>query len=277
VLTSLVNTSYDPARVADPNLRRWRVEVVRRIDSMTGRALTDHWHAVTEGVASSASETMGIAPAAITVVERGRDPSRLGERTPERAAAVRAGLGISLEAPLVLAAGRQEYAKGHIDLVEAMPTVLRALPDAVALIAGREGSSSALLRDAIDRLHLAEQVRILGHRDDVPDLLAASDALALPSRYEGTAGIVIEAMAMGLPVVASDVTGLRGLVADEDNALVVAPGDPQALAASLVRVMTDAGLARRLTEAARSTYESRFVPEVNAERMVALYRSVARS
>ena len=84
VLNSLVNTSYEPVQMRDPALRPWRLQVVRWIDAITGRLFTDHWHAVSHAVAESARRRLFVPPERITVVERGRDPYRLGIASPER-------------------------------------------------------------------------------------------------------------------------------------------------------------------------------------------------
>src|SRR5205823_1865576 len=103
----------------------------------------------------------------------------------------------------------QERQKAQWALLEAVPRLVERQPDVVVLVAGREGNATSELalrmRDPIVRAH----VRVLGHRADVPDLLAASDVFAFPSIFEGLGGSVIEAMALGLPIVASDLSALR--------------------------------------------------------------------
>jgi glycosyltransferase involved in cell wall biosynthesis len=98
---------------------------------------------------------------------------------------------------------------------------------------------------------LGVDVRFLGHRDDVGDLLEAADVFALPSQWEGQPLALQEAMRAGRPIVATDVGGVRDLTGDE-AALLVPPDDPDALAASIVKVLADAGLASRMGKAAAS-------------------------
>ncbi len=151
---------------------------------------------------------LGVDPDRITVVKRGRDSDRLGRRTPERTPAARAMLGIPETAEVVVTVGRQEYQKGHRYLIEAFAGVVASRPDARLLIAGREGHSTAALQSLINELDLNSVVTLLGHRSDVPEVLAASELFVFPSLYEGLGGALIEALALGLPVVRYQRTGL---------------------------------------------------------------------
>lgn len=275
VVTSLINCAYDPARREDPNVRPAVLAAYRAVDAWTARHLTAHFHAVTEGVKQAAVRDLGIDPARVTVVHRGRDRTRLGEWSPERRSAARRRLGIPPDAPVVLAAGRQEYQKGHVDLVAAAAVLAAHHPDLVVLIAGRRGHATCAIEAAVRRSGTGAHVRLLGHRDDIGDLLAAADVVALPSRYEGTAGIVIEAMAMARPVVASDLAALHDVVERDVTGLLVPPADPPALAAAIGRVLADPGLAAALGRAGRAAFEARFTLEASVAGMVGLYERVA--
>jgi len=275
VLSSLVNTPYDRARLVDPNVRWPKLQAVRAVDAATAHLLTTHFHAVSEGVARHAVRALRIPRRRITVVERGRDPDELGRRTPERRGAARAALGLADDDQLVLTAGRQEYQKGHSDLVEALALLARRRPRLRVAIAGREGNASRALHDAIDRTGTAERVLVLGYRDDVAELLCAADLFVLPSIYEGTAGAILEAWALETPVVATRVTGLEGIVTDRRDAWLVAPRSPAALATAIDRVLADPGTARRLAVAGRASFVGRFGLDRSAARMAGLYRQVA--
>ena len=275
VLTSLVNTSYGAARRADPNVRAWRLQAVRAVDGWTARHLTAHFHAVTAAVKAAAVDALHIRDDQVTVVERGRDPERLGRATPERRARVRAALGLHDDDEVVLNVGRQEYQKAQRDLLEAFALVAPRRPRAVLLIAGREGNASAELARRRSASPVADRIRFLGHRDDVPDLLAAADVFAFPSLYEGTGGAAIEAMALGLPIVTSDIDAMREVVDDGRNALLAPPHAPRPLADAIVALLDDP--ARRLAFGTRSReiFEARFTLERSARAMVALYDRVS--
>jgi glycosyltransferase involved in cell wall biosynthesis len=173
----------------------------------------------------------------------------------------------------VVAVGRLEHQKGHRHLIDAVAR-LSDRPRLVVLIVGRDGHMSAELKHQVRSLGLNGRVSFLGHRDDVPDLLAAADLLALPSLNEGAAGAAIEAMALGLPVVASDLPPLREVTEHGASGLLVPVASPQALAEAIVRLLQDHDLARALGTRGREIFEQRFTLERSVERMVGMYRAV---
>jgi glycosyltransferase involved in cell wall biosynthesis len=118
---------------------------------------------------------------------------------------------------------------------------------------------------------LEDRVRFLGHREDVPDLLAAADLFVFPSLYEGLGGAVVEAMALGLPVVASRLDAISEIVEDERSALLVAPGSHSEQATAVARLLDDRELASGLGTRARSVFLDRFTLERNVSRMIELY------
>jgi glycosyltransferase involved in cell wall biosynthesis len=274
VLTSLVNQSYTAERRADPHVNRLAVGAVRQFDRWTARHLTTHFHAITHAVKRWAVAELRVPPERVTVVERGRDPHRLGEATPERKLAGRERLGVSRDADVILAVGRQEFQKGHRFLLEAMEPILRARPSTVLLLAGREGAETAHLRTLAKRSPISEAVRFLGFRDDLPDLLAASDLFVFPSLWEGLGGAVIEAMALGLPIVATDLEPVREVVEDGRCATLVPPRSPQSLASAIVSLLDDRDRARVLGGQGREIYLRRFTLQRSTERMVELCRQV---
>lgn len=276
VMSLLANTAYDPVRLADPNIRPWRLRLTQKVDGITARHLTDHFHAVSQAVKESTVETLHVDPERITVVHRGRDAERLGEASPQRWATMRAALGIDADAEVVVTVGRQEYQKGHTHLVAAFAGVAAARPRALLLIAGREGHASADLEAQIAGLDLNERVRRLGHRADVPDVLSAGDLFVFPSVYEGLGGALIEALALSLPVVASDLPALREVVADGENAVLVPPGDAHGLERAIVGLLADPARRARYGARSRGLFEERFQAEAAAERFAELLASVAR-
>lgn len=275
VLSSLVNTPYDPARLMDPNLSVPKLRVVKAIDVMTARVCATHFHAVSEGVKRSAVETMGLSPSRVTVVERGRDAEVLSRCTEERRRATRKSLKLDDSDDLVLALGRQEWQKAHDVLVRALPLVLRRRPRVIVAIAGRRGSNSEPLRRAIDESGVGDAVRVLGYRDDAADLLCAADVFVMPSRYEGTAGAALEAMALQVPVVASEVTGVEGVLG-RDVAALVPPGDEAALAEAILEVLEGGPVVERRVAKARQQFTERFEAQRYVAEMTALYDEVAR-
>jgi glycosyltransferase involved in cell wall biosynthesis len=277
VLTSLVNQSYTTERMADPHVRAAAVHMIRAIDGVTSRHLTTHFHAITQAVKRWAVATLRVPPDRITVVERGRDPRRLGVPGPERRAIERQRLGLEPDAKVVVAVGRQEFQKGHRFLLEAMIEVIAAHPSAVLLLAGREGEETTHLRTLAEHPPLDRAVRFMGHRDDLPDILAASDVFAFPSLWEGLGGAVIESMALGLPIVATDLEPVREVVEDGRCALLVPPRAPRAIASAISSLFADRDQAQALGSTGREIFLRRFTLQRSTERMIALCRQVADS
>ena len=269
VVTSLVNVTYGPAHVDDPNLSRWRVRAAQLADIATSR-LTVRFHAVSRHVAGEMARNLRLRPDRIDVVYRGRDPATLGTRTPERGAAARARLEVDEGTPLLVAVGRQEHQKGLDLLVEAMPAITARVPGVRLVVAGRDGNQSALLTALVERHDLGPSVAFLGHRDDAADLLAAADAFVMPSRREGLPGALLEAMALDAPAVVTDLPQVREVVSDAE-AVLVPPDDATTLADAVVGVLTDRGGATRRAAAARQRFLDTFTLERAAEGMVAFY------
>jgi glycosyltransferase involved in cell wall biosynthesis len=275
LLTSLVNTSYARVRAEDPAITPWKLSAARQVDGWTARHLTAHFHAITNAVKDAAVGDLRIQPSRITVVERGRDPGRLGLPSADRRAEVRRRLGVDPDHPVLVTVGRQEFQKGQWHLIDAMPRVLGVYPETRLLIAGRTGNASDRLQEAMRRARLNGQVEFLGHRDDVPNILAAADLFVFPSLYEGLGGALIEAMALGLPIVASDLPAIREVVDDGLNAVLVPPGSPSELAAAITSVLADPARRLAMGRHGRRIFEERFTLERSATRMLELFERVA--
>jgi glycosyltransferase involved in cell wall biosynthesis len=159
--------------------------------------------------------------------------------------------------------------KGHDVLLEAAALVLRQRPDVVFQLVGGGPMRDPLERQAAD-LAIDGAIRFLGHRDDVPEVLAGSDLFALPSRSEAFPNGVIEAMAAGLPIVASDVGGIPEVVSREVNGLLVPVGDAMALAAALLALLNDPSRAAQMGMAARQAIERGY----SFDRMVATFEQL---
>jgi glycosyltransferase involved in cell wall biosynthesis len=165
----------------------------------------------------------------------------------------RASLAGGSNRPLVLTLARLDWQKGLGYLVEAAAEV----PEAVFVVAG-EGMERERLAAEVERLGLGERFRLLGHRSDIAELLAACDVVVLPSLFEGLPVSILEAMAARKPVVATAVNGNDEAVVDGVTGLLVPAADPERLAAALRRLLADPALARRLGSAGYNRVEDRF-------------------
>lgn len=276
VLNSFVNTSYDPVRTSALAVSPWKLRVVREIDRLTAR-FVDHAHALTGAASDEARDVLGIDPDRITVVPRGRSSELLGEPGVERRERVRARLGIDDNALIVLNVGRQDAQKAQAELVEAFSQVRAALPTARLLIAGRTGDATADLTAAIERTAMGEAVELLGHRDDVADLLAACDVFVFPSKYEGLGCSLIEAMALGAPIIGSDAPAIAEVLRCGELGVVVPRGDIDALAVEIRALLESPERRERLARGGIDEFQARYRLERVVADMVELYRNVTPS
>lgn len=270
VVSTLASTPYGEEHSGEPGIKGHRLRAAQLADVVTAR-VARRFHAVSQATAAACIARMRLDPRKVEVIPRGRDLRRLGAPGPERRDAVRAALGIDPAAPVILFVGRQEPAKGLDVLLGAMPTVLASRSDGILLVAGREGRATAAARRIVESGRLESAVRLLGERSDVPNLLAAADVFVLPSHREGLPGAVLEAMAMEVPIVASDIPTVREAVPDEEHAFLVPAGDPRSLARAVERALSDRSEAARRVKSARSRFDSRFDMASVARSMVSFY------
>ena len=274
VISRLVNTDYDEVRLHDPNIRAVRFRLARLIDGWTARHLTHHIYANSNAVKAAAMRDLRIRPEKITVIEESRDATRLERPSTQRRKLARIRLGLDENQEVLVNIGRQDYQKGQRYLLEAMTILVSTRPRLVLLVAGRCGDMTEELQRLRDRQGLKERVHFLGHREDVPEILAAADLFVFPSFYEGLPGAVIEAMALGLPIVASDIEPVREMVEEGRNALLVKPGSPTELASAIERLLDDRQTARAFGRRSREMFEERFTLEQSMVQLMAFYREV---
>lgn len=185
-------------------------------------------------------------------------------------AAVRRQLGIGA-APLVITVARLTEQKRHHVLLQAFHAVLGRQPDARLLLVG-SGPLESRLKQQAHSLAISHAVFFLGQRTDVPDLLSAADLFCLPSHFEGHPLVLMEAMAAGLPVVASRSLGITEVVANGETGILVPFDDSRLLAAALGRLLGDAPLASRLGSNGRRLVRDRFCATRMAAALLAVYR-----
>jgi glycosyltransferase involved in cell wall biosynthesis len=178
--------------------------------------------------------------------------------------------GMEPGSKIVGVVARLEPEKGHPTLFEAWPLVLRAVPDTYLLVVG-EGSRRDALEAQARELRIAHRVVFTGRRDDVPAVTAALDVAVLPSYREAQGLTILEAMALSRPVVASDVGGIPEMIQDGRTGLLVPAHDPEALAAAIVRLLTDHPLADTLARAGHDLVHDRFCIELMVRAVEAIY------
>jgi glycosyltransferase involved in cell wall biosynthesis len=203
-----------------------------------------------------------------------REVERLAGLRPGSVRTIHNGLA-AVDAPprhaggaLLGAAGRFVPQKGF----DVLLTALAELPQASLLLVG-DGPERPRLERLLDELGLRDRVELTGWRDDASRLLAAVDAVVVPSRAEPFGLVALEAMGAGVPVVASDVDGLAEVVIDGETGLLVPPDDPRRLAEAIARVLVDRELGRTLGARGREVARTTF----SRERMTASYEDLYRA
>lgn len=207
---------------------------------------------------------------AFAVIPSGIDVERF-QRARDAGRQVPSWFDCPADATIVGSIGWLTDIKGHRVLLEALGYLKEEFPRLHAVIVGSGGQQDALLAQA-DALGLRDRIHLVGHREDIERCLAGMDCFVLPSLNEGMGRALIEAMAAGLPVVASRVGGIPALVQHETNGLLVAPGDGRALSQALRRILIDPQWAGRLGAKASRSIGKEFGVRAMVDAVETLYR-----
>jgi glycosyltransferase involved in cell wall biosynthesis len=276
VVESLVNISHEWIRTVDnPNVSVWKLRAHRTLDRATMRWVT-LFHALSEAVAESWHTVVGIPRSKIRVIPRGVN-LRLMEAAPVRSAArsmVLGELALDPDTFLILSIGRHEAQKGQRYLVESMPMIRQAIPNAVLVVAGQPGTLTSRLEEMIAELSMANAITLLGRRTDVPTLLRAADVFVFPSLFEGMGVTLLEAMAAGLSCITTRQPPMTEIITDGVDGLLVGPRDPPAIARAVIEVANDRARSRRLGQAAQDRIAANFTVERAARQLEKLYLEV---
>ena len=189
---------------------------------------------------------------------------------------IRAHLGISSECKLALTVARFSHQKGYSFLLNAVPRVVATHPHVRFVWVGSGPLQPDLERLVQDR-GLRERVLFLGHRVDVPDLMTAADVFVLPSLFEGLPLVLLEAMAAGVPIVATGVCGTSEVIRDRCSGRLIPSADDDAIARAIIEVLDNPELAARWAAEARKSVERDFNAARMAEETAAIYEDVLRS
>jgi glycosyltransferase involved in cell wall biosynthesis len=214
----------------------------------------------------------GRKSAPISLIYNGVDLQRYNHQQP--CCTLHEDYHIDADAPIVGVVARLEAEKGHRTLLQAWPLVLAAVPNAWLLVVG-EGSERDSLEAQADLLGISGRVVFTGRREDVPAVTAALDISVLPSYREAQGLSVLEAMALSRPVVASAVGGIPEMIEDGVSGLLVPPHDCAALAAAIVRLLTDHPLADTIARRGHDLVHERFCIEMMVQAVSDLYDAAA--
>ena len=212
----------------------------------------------------------GVPAAKIDVIYSGTDLTRFHPGVDGRR--IRGELGLAPDHALVTQVGIRSW-RGNDDVLEAMARVCHAAPHARLLFVGAPPPRIPILKERAFRRGIGDAVSVLGHREDVPEILAASD-LVVDASYAGLGltGSLREALAVETPVVATDIEGHPELIVEGETGLLVPPRNPDALAQAILRVLENPTRAKAMARAGRKRVEALFSMAQKVQRTEALYR-----
>lgn len=213
----------------------------------------------------------GVCPSRCTMIHNAIDGAHF-RRTMD-ASLVRNRLGLPLDRVIIGAVGRLSREKGFDNLIAAVHLAAQKGQNLHLIIAG-DGDERIPLTQLIAKLGCHDRVQLLGHRSDIIELFHCMDIFVLSSHREALPNVVLEAMALEVPVIATRVAGVPDVIQDQQNGLLTDPGDCHALADSITQLAENRSLRARLSAAARKTIEERFSFAHRMEKMRDVYDRV---
>ncbi|WP_454065106.1 TIGR03088 family PEP-CTERM/XrtA system glycosyltransferase [Candidatus Nitrospira salsa] len=232
-----------------------------------------HFITVSEDLAQWCRSSIGINGRRISQIYNGVDIQRFHPRHDARPEIFPSGFASSNQF-IIGTIGRQQKVKDQTTLVQAFIHLREHFPDSaehVRLVLVGDGPLRADIQQLLEKSGIVEYVWMSGERQDIPDLLRSFDLFVLPSEAEGISNTILEAMASGLPVLATAVGGNAELVIDGDTGSLVPPKDPRAMAEAMVRYVKDKELVRTHGRAGRVLSERRFSLEAMVNGYLGVY------
>jgi glycosyltransferase involved in cell wall biosynthesis len=257
-----INHDHCNDKLADP--RRWTPAA----DTWTNRFST-HVCAVSESTRQFLIQHEGVSEERATTVHNGVDLAIFHPR-PEQRAEARARWNLPPDAFVVAGIGRLSYQKNFALFLDTAAKVLEKHPSAHFVIAGT-GEDDAALRAQAARLGIESRLQFLGYVGDMTALYPALDLLLLTSRYEGLPITILEAMAVGIPIVASRLDGMLEILRDGEEAALVPPGDLDAFAVRVCELIEQPDLAQRYASAALTKARAHHSAEAMTRAVEAIY------
>ena len=239
------------------------------------RFVLNRWSAGVIAVSAALRQTYleggGLRPDKVQVVHNGIELARFQRDRAQTRMRLERDFEIPAGAPILVTVSVLRPAKG----IEVLLDTVRRVPDAYFLIVGG-GPKEEEFRELAQKSGVGERVRWAGFRTDVDELLAGADAFVHPSLVDAFPTVLLEAMAAGLPVVASGVGGIPEIVSPGVTGKLVPPGDPDALASALNTLLADPGAMARMSEAAQQRARREFSAQAWLARLGQLYEQVVR-
>jgi len=274
-IESLVNQTYSSHRLKDPNVNKVKLEFYRAIDFITQVYGVDHFHSNGMTVARHYQEKLYINKSRITNIPRGRKANPyLNDETSRDLYRSNLKLG---DRVVLINVARHEFQKAQTVLLEAVNELSHIKDKFVLLLVGREGNATEEIKNQIVKYNLQDNVQLLGHRTDVPALLAAADVFVFPSRFEGLPGALIEAEAAGLPVICSNIPNNLEVVTQGENALIFEVDDHGQLAKCIDEMVSDEEKRVKMKEKSLEIFSEKFQIEEVHKRMYELFQNILKN
>lgn len=252
--------------------QHFKIKVYEHIDRLANKYLVSAIIAVTLKIQSLL--TQGYSREKVVCIHNGIDVERLMLSRGRRS--VRKELNINERALLLGVVGRLTAVKGHIHLLKAMQILVSKNSGTHLIIVG-DGPLRKQLEDIVVEFKIQKNVVFVGHQSDVSDFIEAMDIFVLPSLHEGIPMVLLEAMALSRPVVASKTGGVPEVVDDGENGLLVEPGNPEAIAEAIESLIKQVGKAGQLGRNGRVRVSQNFTAGTMAEKTANLYRRLVGS
>lgn len=265
IVSTIHNSLYD-----------YPISSIRRLLYLLGErltfALSDQILCVADALAQDLIKRSNREPAKIQVIRNGVDLEVFDPKTVD-GSRIRREFGLEQDTPLIGIVGRMTPQKGHRDLLTALVQIRTIVPAVRVLIVGDGPLRDDLVQHV--RIHGLDNCCIFtGMREDIPAIMSVLNLVALPSLSEGLPFILLEAMAMGKPVVATRINSVCEVVEDGVTALLVPPQAPDLLARAVIALLTNRDLAEKLSTSARALVEQCFSLNRMIQEIVALYEKL---
>jgi glycosyltransferase involved in cell wall biosynthesis len=248
-----------------------RFKLLRPLDLMAN-AWSHHVTVNSRAVWNDVIRRDRIDPRKLVLIYNAIDPTPY-ELAPFARERKRREMGLKPQEKAVIVIANLIPYKGHSDLLSAMALAMREVPEVRLLVVGEDRGISRHLEQQASALGIGSAVMFLGQRWDAPELLAASDLSVLSSHEEGFSNVILESMAAGLPVVATDVGGNKEAIVDGETGWLAPPRNPEALAARIIDLLKDPSRAKRWGEKGKRRVKDLFTMDRMLEEHLRLYKS----
>ncbi|MGH9740042.1 MAG: glycosyltransferase family 4 protein [Candidatus Acidiferrales bacterium] len=261
-----------PVVIETPHLRElWRHGIVKG-SFLVDRAISrfvDAYIAVSQSNARYLTQVKRLPPSKVHVIHNGTNVNRFQDQ-PSISQEKRLSLGFVKSDPVILVPARLEPQKGHRVLLQALPTILSEFPAVKVVLVG-DGALRSELQAEVQQKALAGSVRFVGRQGDMERWFGLCDFSVLPSFYEGLPLVAIESLAAGKAMVATEVDGTPEVVLSGRTGLTVPPGNPEALAQAICKMLRNPSMRKSMGVSGREWVATHFTEERQIQKTQQLY------